>query len=139
MVTVGSGSCTISGDLKLDVDRSSCGGTPRRPRARPSTSVGPEELRPQAEDEVPDVADRQVEADRWPARPAAPPPPDVLDQVGHVLEGQADRVDGLDDPVVEVVADPFAFVDDRQAPDLFVKTGVLDRDPGVDGERLDER
>ena len=34
---------------------------------------------------------------------------------GHVLERQPDAVEALDDAVVEVLADPLAFVDDREA------------------------
>ena len=37
------------------------------------------------------------------------------DQLGHVLERQPDGVDALDDPVVEVLADALALVDDRRA------------------------
>ena len=39
---------------------------------------------------------------------------------------------------MEVLADPFSFVDDRQALDLLVQPGVLDGDPGMDRERLDQ-
>ena len=59
-------------------------------------------------------------------------------ELGDVLERQADRVDVLDDAVVEVLADALALVDDRQPLDLLVQAGVLDGDAGVDGERLDE-
>ena len=62
----------------------------------------------------------------------------VGDQVGHVLERQADRVEALDDAVVEVAADPQPLVDDRQLLDLLVEPGVLDRDAGVEREHLDE-
>ncbi len=49
-----------------------------------------------------------------------------------VLERQAHGVDGLDDPVVEVLADPLALLHDRQPLDLVVQPGVLDRDAGMD-------
>ena len=42
------------------------------------------------------------------------------------------RVDGLDDPVVEVLADPLALLDDGQPLDLLVQARVLDRDAGMD-------
>ena len=60
------------------------------------------------------------------------------DELRHVLERQAHGVDALDDAVVEVLADPLALVDDRQPLDLLVEPGVLDRDAGVEGERLDQ-
>ena len=63
----------------------------------------------------------------------------LADELGDVLERQADRVEALDDAVVEVLADALALVDDRQPLDLLVQTRVLDGDAGVDGERLDER
>ena len=98
-----------------------------------------QQLRSEAEDEVPDVPDRQVQAVDRPLDP----PLDLLgivpDQLGHVLERQPDRVDVLDDPVVEVLADALAFVDDREPLDLLVEPRVLDRDAGMDGEGLDQR
>ena len=96
-------------------------------------------LRLQAVDEVPDVADREV---------------DGLDRgidafgrfvglLGHqledVLERQADRIERLDDPVVQVASDPVALLGDGQPPRLPVESRVVDRDPGVAGEELDER
>ena len=62
----------------------------------------------------------------------------VAQELRDVLEREPDRVDVLDDAVVEVLADALALVDDRQPLDLLVQAGVLDGDPGVDGERLDE-
>ena len=62
----------------------------------------------------------------------------LLHQLGDVLEREPDGVDRLDDPVVEVLADPLALLDDREALDLVVEARVLDRDPGVDREHLDE-
>ena len=63
----------------------------------------------------------------------------LADQLGHVLERQADGVQALDDAVVQVLADPLALVDDRQPLDLLVQPGVLDGDAGMERERLDER
>ena len=40
---------------------------------------------------------------------------------------------------MQVAADPVALVDDRQALHLVVQPGVLDGDPGVEGEHLDQR
>ena len=44
----------------------------------------------------------------------------------------------LDDPVVEVLADPDPLVDDRETLDLLVESRVLDRHAGVQGEQLDK-
>ncbi len=63
----------------------------------------------------------------------------VVHELRDVLEREAYPVDALDDPVVEILADPLALLDDRQALDLLVEPGVLDGDPGVEGEHLDER
>ena len=60
-------------------------------------------------------------------------------QLRDVLERQADRIHVLDDPVVEVLGDPVAFVDDRETLELLVEPRVLHGDPGVQGEGLDER
>ena len=62
----------------------------------------------------------------------------LLHELRDVLEREADGVDALDDPVVQVLADPLALVDDRQPLDQLVEPGVLDGDAGVAGERLDE-
>ena len=98
-----------------------------------------QQLRSQAEDEVPDVPDRQVQAVDRPLDPSLDLVGIVADQLRHVLERQPDRIDVLDDPVVEVLADPLALVDHREPLDLLVEPRVLDRDPGMDGEGLDER
>ena len=97
-----------------------------------------EQLWPKAEDEVADVPDREVEAvDR-----ALDASLDFVGVVAHelrdVLEREPDGIDVLDDAVVEVLADALALIDDRQSLDLLVQMGILDRDPGVDGKRLDE-
>ena len=60
-------------------------------------------------------------------------------QLRDVLEREAHRVDVLEDPVVQVLADPLPLVDDGQALDLLVQARVLDGDPSVAGEGLDER
>ena len=97
-----------------------------------------QELRAEAEDEVADVADREVEAVDRALDASLDLVRVVADELGDVLEREPDRIDVLDDAVVEVLADALALVDDRQALDLLVQPGVLDRDPGVDGERLDQ-
>ena len=58
---------------------------------------------------------------------------------GYVFKRQTDGVQVLDDAIVQVRGDPFPFVDDRQALQLLVEPGVLHGDPGMQGERLDER
>ena len=40
---------------------------------------------------------------------------------------------------MQVLGDAIAFVDDGQALELLVEAGVLHRDPGMQGEGLDER
>ena len=97
-----------------------------------------QELRPEAEDEVPDVPDREVEAVDRPLDASFDLVRVVAHELGDVLEREADGIDVLDDPVVEVLADALALVDDGQPLDLLVQAGVLDRDPGVDRERLHE-
>ncbi len=98
-----------------------------------------EPLGSQPEDEVADLADRQVQPLDRPLDPGPRLVRVVVHELGHVLEREADPVDALDDPVVEVLADPLALLDDRQALDLLVEPGVLDGDPGMEGEHLDER
>ena len=60
-------------------------------------------------------------------------------QERHVLERQGDAVDRLDDPVVQVAADPLPLLDDGETLDLLVEVGVVDRDAGAQGEHLDEQ
>ena len=57
---------------------------------------------------------------------------------GHVLERQPDRVERLDDPVVQVAPDPVPLLDHGESAGLGVQPGVVDRDPGVQREQLDE-
>ena len=78
--------------------RNSVDAAPRAPR--PGRPV--EQLGPQAEDEVADVADGQACSGRSPDRPGRAASSGLGHQVGHVLERQADGVDALDDAVVEV-------------------------------------
>ena len=40
---------------------------------------------------------------------------------------------------MQVLRDPFPFVDDRESLQLLVQSRILHRDPGVEGEGLDER
>ena len=56
-------------------------------------------------------------------------------QQAGMLEGQPDRVDRLDDAVVQVHADALALFQHGQAALLQVEAHVLDRraDPGADG------
>ena len=98
-----------------------------------------EEDRAQAEDEVADVADHRVERiDRL-----IDPPPCLLrlvgEQVRDVLQRERLGVDRLDDAVVEVAADPIPLVDDGEAAYLVVQPRVVDRDPRVQREHLDQR
>ena len=96
--------------------------------------------RPQPQDVGADVRDDEVErvdravhpGDRLEAAIV------LLDQLRDVLERQADGVDGLDDPVVEVLADALPLLDDRHTLHLVVEAGIVDGDAGVDGEHLDQ-
>ena len=98
-----------------------------------------EELGSQAEDEVADVLDREMDRIDGALDARGRLAAIVLHQLGDVLEREAHRVHVLDDPVVEVLGDALPFVDDRQSLELLVEAGVLHRDPGVQGERLDQR
>ena len=60
------------------------------------------------------------------------------DHLGQVLKRQRYRVQALNDRVMQVLADALALLDDRQPADLLVQPRVLDRDPGMQGEALDE-
>ena len=57
-------------------------------------------------------------------------------ELGHVLEREGDRVERLDDPVVEVAPDAIALIGDGEAARLGVEPCVVDRDPGMERERL---
>ena len=125
-------------DMQLDIDDRVVAEL-LHDRGQPGHQGRPaQELRPQAEDEVPDVPDRQVEAVDRPLDASLDLVRIIAQELRDVLEGKADRVDVLDDAVVEVLADALALVDDRQALDLLVQLCVLDGDAGVDGERLDQ-
>ena len=60
------------------------------------------------------------------------------DEFGHIFEGESDGIDALDDPVVEILADALALIEDGEPMDLLVEAGVLDRDRRVPGEGLHE-
>ena len=62
----------------------------------------------------------------------------LADQLGNIVERERLRVDGLDHAVVKIPADPVALVHDRQPAHLVVQSGVLDGDPGVQREHLDQ-
>ena len=101
--------------------------------------VGPiDELGPQPEDESAELPDRVVQGvDR--AIDARPRLGRILvHQLGHVLERERHGVHALDDAVVEVLADAVPLLDHGDAPDGLVQPGILDRNPGVQGEQLDE-
>ena len=97
-----------------------------------------QELRLEPEDEVADVADGQVEAVDGALDPSLDLVGVLADELRDVLERQSDGVDALDDPIVQVPADALALVDDRQALDLLEQACVLDGDPGMEREGLDE-
>ena len=119
---------------------SSCAGTPRPIAARPPIRVVP----PRNSGRKPKMKLRMSRIVRWRVSMArstrwTTSSGSSRDQLRDVLEREADGVDALDDPVVEVLADALALVDDGQPMDLLVQAGVLDRDRGVAGEGLDER
>ena len=118
---------------------SSCGGTPRRSAASPSISVVPLS----SSGRSPKMKFRMSRIVRWRLSIARSTRRSTSSGSSRTSSGTSsserpDRVEVLDDAVVEVLADALALVDDRQALDLLVQPGVLDRDPGVDRERLDE-
>ena len=97
-----------------------------------------QQLGPQPEDEIPDVLDRQVEVVDRPLHAPLDLGGIVADELRDVLERQPDRVQALDDAVVEILADALPLVDDGQQLGLLVEARVLDRDARVEGEGLDE-
>ncbi len=97
-----------------------------------------QELGAKAEDEVADVADREVQAGDGPLDPPLDLVRVLPDQVRNVLQRQPDGVEVLDDAVVEVLADAVTLVHDGQSLDLLVQPRVLDGDAGMDRERLEQ-
>ena len=82
---------------------------------------------------------RLSESIAWSTRAmASPRPVSSSTRSEHLLERQAHAVDRLDDPVVEVLADPLPLLHDREALDLVVQPRVVDGDPGMDGEHLEQ-
>ena len=109
-------------------------------RRQPADQRPPrQQLGSQTEDEVADVLDGEVDRVDRPLEAIGGLLRVVRHQLGDVLERQADPVQVLDDPVVEVLGDAVALVDDGEAIELLVEPRVLHRDPGVDREGLDER
>ncbi len=102
-------------------------------------AAGLEQRRAQAEDEVADVADDRVQRVDRLVDAAGGLRRVLADQLGNIVERKGLRVDGLDHAVVEITADPVSLVHDRQPADLVVQSGVLDGDPGVQREHLDQR
>ena len=87
-----------------------------------------EQLRAQPEDEVADVADRAVDAVDGPVDAGLRLGGSSVHQLADVLERQADRVQRLDDAVVQVLADALALLEHRQLPQLLVQARVVDGD-----------
>ena len=83
-------------------------------RARALTGDPRALVRAEPDDERPDVADRRVQPIDRAVDARLGLAGIGLDQLRHVLQRQADRVDALDDPVVEVTADPQPLVDDGE-------------------------
>src|SRR5664279_1349939 len=98
-----------------------------------------QELGPQAENEVANVLDGQMDRlDRslYSGRGIGAI---VVHELGYVLERETDGIHVLDDPIVQVLRDPLPLVDDCQSLELLMQPRVLDGDSGVEGECLDER
>ena len=101
--------------------------------------VGPfEEVRPETEHEVADVADRSLDGVDRPVDAGHGLGRVLRHQRLDVLQRQRHGVQALDDPVVELLPDAVALLHDRQLPDLLVQSRVLDRDAGVEGKQLDQ-
>ena len=97
-----------------------------------------ERLRPQPVDEVAQLADRDLQRIDRGVHAALGFGRGRGHDLGHVFERQRDRVQRLDDAVVQVAADPVALADDREVGGLLVEAGVVDGDAGVQREQLDQ-
>ena len=62
----------------------------------------------------------------------------VRDELRDVLERQRDGIKALDDRIVQVLADPLAFLDDGESLNLLVQSRVFHRNAGVKREHLDQ-
>ena len=83
----------------------------------------------QAEDVVAQVADDPVQLIDGVLEAA--PEVVVAGQQGRALEAQADREQGLDGPVVQLLGDPLAVLEDGQALELALEAAVLEGDRGL--------
>ena len=83
----------------------------------------------QAEDVVAQVADDPVQL--LDGVLEAAPEVVVAGQQGRALEAQADREQGLDGPVVQLLGDPLAVLEDGQALELALEAAVLEGDRGL--------
>ena len=63
----------------------------------------------------------------------------AIEQRAAGLGGEHDAEELLRDRVVQLAGEPVALLDDAQLAAALVQPGVLDRERGVRGERLDER
>ena len=43
------------------------------------------------------------------------------DEFGHIFQGESDGIDALDDPVMEILADALALIEDGEPMDLLVR------------------
>ena len=62
----------------------------------------------------------------------------VAGQQGRALEAHADREQGLDGAVVQLLGDPLAVLEHGQALQLALEAAVLEGDRGLLGEGLDQ-
>ena len=100
--------------------------------------------RPEAEDVVAQIADRAVDVLDGPFDPDGDPL--ILRERGRPLEAHPHGEERLDHPVVELLRDPLALIEDLEPADLvlrvhhvLVQPGVLDGDPGLRGQDLRAR
>ncbi len=61
-----------------------------------------------------------------------------IDEVHRPFQRQPHTVNGLDDAIVQIHANPLTFLQDGQAMGILMKTGVLDRRSGVSRQHLDD-
>ena len=108
-------------------------------RDDPGGDVGAvERLRAKAVDEGAQLANRRRERIDGCIDPALSLTGSLRHHFRDVLERERNRVQRLNDPVVEIATDPIALLDDGEVGRLLVQPGIVDRDAGVERKQLDK-